>query len=313
MPDLSIIIPARSEIFLGKTIENVLENMRGDTEIIAICDGYWPDPPLIDDPRVTVIHHTESIGQRAATNEGARVSQAKYIFKLDAHCAVDEGFDVKLMKDCQPDWTLIPTLKKLHAFDWQCVKCGNRTYQGFEPAECEQCNGVPPELEFRKVLVWKPKKATTYSWRFDRQMTFKYWRSHHKRPEWRDKPLIETMSCNGPAFFMHRERFLDLGGCDEAHGSWGQYGTELACHAWLSGGKMMTTRNTWFAHLFRTGNFVGNGQVAFPYPLSGADQEKARAYSRELWLNDRWPLAVRPLSWLVERFSPVPSWDEDAK
>ena len=36
MPDLSILIPARNEMFLGKTIENILENAEADTEIIAI-------------------------------------------------------------------------------------------------------------------------------------------------------------------------------------------------------------------------------------------------------------------------------------
>jgi hypothetical protein len=70
MRDLSIIIPARNEIFLQKTIENILENARADTEIIAICDGYWPSPSVQDHPQITLVHHTESIGQRAATNEG---------------------------------------------------------------------------------------------------------------------------------------------------------------------------------------------------------------------------------------------------
>jgi glycosyltransferase involved in cell wall biosynthesis len=309
VPDLSVIIPARNEVFLAKTVENVLENMRGDTEVIAICDAYWPDPPLVDHPRVTVIHHTESIGQRAATNQGARVSQAKYVMKLDAHCAVDEGFDVKLMEDCQPDWTLIPSLAKLHAFDWQCEKCGNRTYQGSMPDRCAKA-ACGATAGFRQVVVWEPKPKPTYSWRFDDQMQFQYWRSHHKRPEWRNNPLVETMSCNGPAFFMERERFLDLGGVDEAHGSWGQYGTELACKAWLSGGKMVTTRNTWFAHLFRTGNFRVNGESAFPYPMTDEQQERAKRYSRNLWLNDNWDKATRPLSWLVERFAPVPGWEK---
>ena len=89
--DLSVIIPARNEMFLAKTIENVLANARGKTEVIAILDGAWADPPIPDDPRVRLVYHPESIGQRAATNEGARISTAKYIMKLDAHCAVDEG------------------------------------------------------------------------------------------------------------------------------------------------------------------------------------------------------------------------------
>ena len=62
MAELSVIIPARSEMFLAQTIDNVLENMRGDTEVIAICDGDWPTPPIKDHPKVTIIHYTDSIG-----------------------------------------------------------------------------------------------------------------------------------------------------------------------------------------------------------------------------------------------------------
>jgi hypothetical protein len=73
---------------------------------------------------------------------------------------------------------------------------------------------------------------------------------------------------------------------------------------------MMTTRNTWYAHMFRTGNFKGAGHGTFPYPLSQAQVDAAREYSRDLWLHDRWPLAVRPLEWLIEHFQPVPDWHE---
>ena len=50
MTQLSVLIPARNEIFLNQTIENILSNMRGDTQIIAVCDGNWPDPPIKDNP-----------------------------------------------------------------------------------------------------------------------------------------------------------------------------------------------------------------------------------------------------------------------
>jgi len=45
MRDLSVVIPARKEMFLQRTIESVLSNIEADTEVIAVCDGYWPDPP----------------------------------------------------------------------------------------------------------------------------------------------------------------------------------------------------------------------------------------------------------------------------
>ena len=308
--DLSVIIPAHNELFLQQTVENILENAEADTEVIAICDGYWPDPPILDHPKVTVIHHTESIGQRAATNEGARISQADYIIKIDAHCAVGKGFDRILMEDCQPDWTMIPSQYALHAFDWQCKECGNRTYQGTEPTTCQKCK----TNDFDMVVVWERRdKRLTISWRFDKEMHFQYWRKHRKRPE-AQGDLVETMSCIGACFLIPRKRFWDIEGMDEGHGSWGQYGTEIACKSWLSGGKLVTSKRTWYAHMFRTGNFRGAfTHGSFPYPLSGNAQERARKYSQDLWLNDKWSKAKYPVSWLVDRFKPVPDWHEGAR
>jgi glycosyltransferase involved in cell wall biosynthesis len=309
MRDLTIIIPARNEVFLQRTIEDILVNIEADTEVIAICDGYWPEPAISDHPRVTVVHHTESIGQRAATNEGARISQAKFIMKADAHCAFGKGFDRILMEDCQYDWTMIPTMWNLHAFDWKCTSCGNQTYQGVKPTECGKCKGK----DFDMVIIWKPRgNKVTYSWRFDKEMHFQYWKKHRKRPECQGD-LIETMSCIGACFLIHRDRFWDLDGMDEGHGSWGQFGTELACKTWLSGGKMITSKKTWFGHMFRTGNFkgaFGRGD-SFPYEISGNAQERAKIYSRDLWLNDKWPKAKRTLSWFVDHFKPVPGWHDD--
>jgi hypothetical protein len=78
---------------------------------------------------------------------------------------------------------------------------------------------------------------------------------------------------------------------------------------------MITTKKTWFAHMFRTGNFKGafGGGASFPYEISGEAQERAKQYSRDLWLNNKWPKQVRPLEWLVDHFKPVPDWHEDAK
>lgn len=306
MPDLSVVIPGRCEQFFAQTVQNVLENMRGDSEVIAVIDGPWPDPPLLDHPRLKVIHHTVPVGQRAATNDGVKLSRARFVMKLDAHCGVDEGFDVKLMADCQPDWTLIPSMHNLHAFDWVCQGCGNRTYQGSKPSACSKCHGT----DLQMAMVWKPREnRLTVSWMFDKNLQFQYWRKHARRSK---EPLIETMSFIGACMFMERERFWALGGMDEAHGSWGQFGTEISAKSWLSGGKVVTTTQTWFAHMFRTGNFAANGGSTWPYPISQSDIERARDYSRDVWLNNKWPKQIYPLSWLVERFWPVPSWtDED--
>ena len=101
--DISIVIPSRNEMFLKKTIEDILDKSRGKTEVIAVLDGAWADPPIKDDTRVTLIHHAQSVGQRAACNQAVKLSNAKYIIKCDAHCGFDEGFDVKLLEDIKDD------------------------------------------------------------------------------------------------------------------------------------------------------------------------------------------------------------------
>ncbi|RQV98626.1 glycosyltransferase [bacterium] len=304
--DLSVIIPARNEIFLARTVQDVLDNARANTEVTAVLDGYWPNPPLVDRPGLNIIHFSKPIGQRAATNAGVRLSNAKYIMKLDAHCALGEGFDVKLMQDCQYDWTMIPQQYNLHAFDWKCKSCGDITYQGAVPDKCIKCNGT----EFEMVVVWKPRlNRLTVSWRFDKNLQFQYWRKHAKRRE-AQGDLIETMSFIGACMLLERERYWELGGLDENHGSWGQFGTEVACKTWLSGGMLITSKKTWYAHLFRTGNFSRNGRSSFPYPLKQQEIDRARAYSRDLWLNDKWPGAKHKLSWLIDRFAPIPDWHE---
>lgn len=300
MPDLSVLIPARNEEFLGLTIDSVLKNSTADTEVIAVLDGYWPNPPLIDHPKVTLIHHTESIGQRAATNEAAMISRAKFVMKLDAHCTVAHGFDTQLINDCRRrNWTLVPLMKNLHAFDWMCLRCKKRYYQADRPSKCCDADS------FEKVIVWQPRRGKdTASWRFDKDLHFQYWQSYLKRPEARKK-MMETMCFIGACWFIHREQYWKLEGLDENHGSWGQVGVEISCKTWLSGGKLITDKNTWFAHMFRT-----NKNFTFPYKMSGNAQDRARAYSRDLWFNNKWHKQIHKLDWLVDRFKPVPDWHE---
>ncbi len=290
---LSVCIPARNEEFLARTIDDVFANAQADTEVIAVLDGYWPNPPIKDHPKLTIIHH-DSIGQRSATNEAARVSQAKYVMKADAHCCFDKGFDVKLMANCEPDWTVVPWMYNMHVFNWVC-KCGKVMYQGPE-VPCPDCGS-----KMEREMIWKPRRGRkTSTWRFGSDMVFQYWHGAKDRPEIRPG-IIETMSFIGACWFTERERYWELGGLDTGHGEWGQVGTEIACKTWLSGGKLVTNRNTWFGHMFRS-------QFGWPYPISQGQIDRAREYSRDLWLNNKWPKAKYPVSWLVERFAPVPGW-----
>ena len=302
---LSVIIPARNEKYLPNTIDDVLTHSSADTEVIAILDGTWPDPPLTDRERVTLIKTPTSIGQRASVNLGARVSEAEFVMKLDAHCAVDQDFDLKLAepyhnRKLSADTTTIPRLYNLHVFDWICEACELNFYQADHPGTCN-CGSTA----FTEKLVWTPRwhKKTDYMC-FDHEMHFQYWYKYHRHHSTRGD-LSDLLSSNGPCFFMPRQRFYDIEGLDEKHGSWGQFGTEVACKSWLSGGRQVVNKSTWFAHYFRV------GKLKFPYHISGNAQERAREYSRNLWLNNNWSKQVRPLSWLIEKFAPVKYWHDE--
>src|SRR3990167_9874902 len=148
--ELSIIIPSRNEEFLGRTIQDLLEHIKGKTEIIAVLDGYLPDPPLPVSDIVTIIYNPVSVGQRAATNQAAKIARGKYVMKVDAHCAFDDGFDVKMIeafKKLDDNVTMIPGMRNLHVFDWVCPD-GHRRYQGLSGV-CETCS--KPTV---KDIVW---------------------------------------------------------------------------------------------------------------------------------------------------------------
>jgi hypothetical protein len=295
MSRLSILIPARQEMFLKNTVEDILAHIEGDTNIIVGLDGAWADPPIQDHPKVFIIHHTTSIGQRTITNECARLSTAKYLMKVDAHCSFDQGFDVKMMADMQDDWTMVPLMRNLHAFDWICPD-GHRRYQG-PSGSCTVC-GKETTRDMKWIAKENPK-STAY--RFDKDMHFQYWQELKKRQE---GDLVETMSLQGSCFMVTRDKYFNLDLCSEEFSSWGQQGVEVACKTWLSGGRVIVNKKTWYAHMFRT----QGGDFSFPYPNPGKDVVNNRKKSRELFTQDKWPKAIHKFQWLIDKFQP-PEWE----
>lgn len=311
-PDLSIVIPARNEMFLDRTIKDAIKNIKGNTEIIAVCDGTWPNPPIEDHPKVTMMYYPEAIGQRAAANEAAKLSQAKYIMKVDAHCAFDEGFDVKMMAEMQPDWTMVPVMRNLHAFDWVCEKCGtDRRYQGptpktvKPPVPCSKCGSLDFAMDIRWIGKTNPQ-STSYC--FDYEPHFQYFTEFKKRPEGKGD-LTETMSLQGSCFMVTRDRYFELDLCAEEFGSWGSQGIEVAVKSWLSGGRVVCNHKTWYAHMFRT----QGGDFSFPWPCSGRQVRSAKLHAKDLFFNNKWEKQIYPLSWLLDKFWPVHGWTDEQR
>ena len=310
--DLSILIPARNEMFLAKTVEDILSNIEGKTEIIIGLDGEWADPPIVDDPRVTLVYYPESVGQRGITNQLCKLSNAKYIIKTDAHCAFDKGFDVKMMSKMKPNYTMAPIMRNLHAFNWKCPD-GHTRYQG-PSGPCKHIDETSKEecgKETERDVVWIAKTSPqSKSYCFDSEPHFQYFGDWNKRPEGKpDKNnLTESMSLQGSFFMVTRDKYWELNLSDETFGSWGSQGIEVACKTWLTGGKVMINHDTWYAHMFRT----QGGDFGFPYNQSGRQVQNAKKHAKELFFNQKWKGGFYQLSWLVKRFWPIKGWtDED--
>ena len=299
MSKLSILIPARNEMFLKNTVEDILAHIEGDTDIIVGLDGEWAEPQLIDNPKVTIIHHSVSIGQRAITNECAKISNAKYVMKVDAHCSFDQGFDVKMMADMQDDWTMVPLMKNLHAFDWVCPD-GHRRYQG-PSGPCTECG-----KDTTRDIIWHAKdNPVSYAYRFDTEPHFQYWNDWGKKQQ---GSLTETMSLQGSCFMVTRDKYFELELCDEKFGSWGSQGIEVAVKTWLSGGRVLVNHNTFYGHMFRTQGL----DFGFPYEISGKQTDHAKKYAKELLIGDKWPKAIHKFQWLINKFQP-PDWEVSLK
>ena len=309
--DLSILIPARNETFLTKTIEDILSNIEADTEVIAVLDGGWIDPGISQNDRVNVIFLPESMGQRETTNMACKLSKAKYVMKVDAHCAFDKGFDRKMIeafKKTGDNVTMVPTMRNLHAFDWVCSN-GHRRYQ----SPSGPCKEKGCDKETKMDIVWIPKiRPQSNSYCFDSEPHFQYFNEFTKRPEYKkardEAQLTETMSLQGSCFMMTRKKYWELNvSDDETFGSWGSQGIEVACKTWLSGGRVVVNHKTWYAHLFRT----QGGDFSFPYPQSGKQVNHAKKTAREIFFDNKWDKQTRPLSWLVEKFWPVKGWTQE--
>ena len=308
MPEISILLPSRNEMFLARTIQDLLEHSETDIEIIVVLDGAWADPAVPQDPKVNIIYLPESIGQRSATSLAAKLAKGKYVCKVDAHTSYDQGWDKKMLDGFKANGdkvTMVPVMRNLWVFDWKCYHCGWKKYQGPTPPKCEACGKTD---KIRRKMIWSGKhNPQSVSYCFDTDPHFQYFEDYkHREPFLTDKKtgFTETMSLQGSFWMMSRERYLEYIPYREGLGSWGNEGLEMACKEWLSGGRVLVNHNTWYAHLFRT----QGGNFGFPYVQSGKHVSRTKKRVKEMFWNMKAPNQIHPVSWLVRKFSPISWW-----
>jgi glycosyltransferase involved in cell wall biosynthesis len=287
---VSVLIPSRNEIFLSKTIQDILQKAKGDIEIIAVLDGYWPTeikrefwttPPIIEDPRVRYLQRSESQGMRSGINSAAAIATGEFLIKSDAHCMYAEGFDEQLKKDIpyyknddnDDNWIVIPRRQRLDAEKWEIQELGK----------------PPIDYEYLSSPADKGVKGNKWDERTRARM---------------DILIDENMSFQGSCWFMTRNHYLNRLGSmsEEGYGSFVREAQEIGLKTWLSGGRIYTNKNTWYAHLHKGPTY---GRMYF---IDKRAMQRGNEYCDDFWFNNRWDKAKYDLAWLIKRFEPVPTW-----
>lgn len=279
MTKLSIIIPSRTEIFLNRTIQDILEKVTGDIEIIPILDGYEPDE-FINDDRVRYLRlpKNDFLQKRHGINLGVYEAKGEYVMSLDAHCMMAPGFDTQLIKDHQFNWVQIPRRNRLDAENWS-----------LQPQSDER-----PPIDYEYFLY--PGKVGTnglhgFKWdarTYDRQ----------------DIPIDDTIEFQGSCWFMtkdwfHRCGFMQIDG----YTGWGQEAEEIGFTTRQFGGKVKTNKNTWYAHLHKGAKY---GRM---YHMSRSMINASNDYCYNYWVNEKKDFFIS----VIESFPLMPGWSKNWK
>ena len=280
MTQVTVIIPARNERFLQPTITDLL-NKGEDIEIFVVLDGYWPDPPLIGDKRLKILHRGKPLGMRSAINDAAKLANGKYLMKTDAHCMFAEGYDKVLVEDCDVDWVVVPRRYRLDPENW-CIK-----------------QDRPHPLDYQYVCF--PDNPNDYG---GPTLTGRDW--PQKGTERKSILVDELMTWQGSCWFMPKEYFFKMGELEnKKYGTFGKEPQEIGFKSWLGGGKLMVNKKTWYAHLHK-GRKYGRG-----YSLSSGELAKGgKAINQWLVFKKAWDRQIYDIKWLVDKFAPVPGWDK---
>lgn len=275
---VSIIIPARNEKFLQKTIDCLIEKARGDYEILVGLDGYWPIPNIKDHPKVTLYHVSKAIGMRRMINSLVRISKGDFIMKIDAHCNISKGFDKKLSSVCKDNMICIPRQFSLHAETWLPNKKKRFTDYWY--------------LDAPTIHLPEEKRGSR-----NRGLVAHRWKGMH------NEKLIDDIMCfQGSLWFMTRKLFDNIGlSCK--HEALSYESTELALKTWLSGGRVVVVKKVWYAHLYKGKKYPRQFKII-----------KSRTYKTaedciKTFMGGKWPKAIHDMKWLIDKFGPVPTWE----
>ncbi len=289
MAKLSVVIPARNEKYLISTIDDIFRNARGEVEVVAVIQERKPedwDAVVKRHQNLHTIYFAESPGMRAAINAGAgsAISRgAKYLAKFDAHCCFGEGFDEILKADCDKDWVVIPRRKRL------------------DPDTFAPRTDGRPDIDYHFLSF--PDDVNDFG---GPGLNGKVWIERAKqrfgKPEY---DIDDEMASQGSGWFMHADYFQFLELMDEkSYGPFWNEAQEILNKCWLSGGRGVVNKKTFYAHWHK-------GSAGRGYHLPENWLKTGATFTKRWLFNDAWKKQTLPFKTLIERFWPVPTWPEN--
>jgi hypothetical protein len=226
---------------------------------------------------------------RGAINAGLTKARGKFIMKSDSHCAFGPGYDKIMTEDCLPNWLLIPRRYSLDEVNWQRDK--SRPVRDYH------------YLSFAiKTRAWGIC-LSSQDW-FDRA-------NKRKGPKY---VIDDTMIFQGSCWLAQKRYFLKhVGFLDDRKETYGPFGgeqVEIGLKYWFGGGQIKVTKKIWYAHLQKTSRHYRAGIFSREYKI-GSTVALRRTWTAKHWMGGEEPGMIHPISWLVEKFWPVPTWPED--
>jgi glycosyltransferase involved in cell wall biosynthesis len=293
--ETTYIIPSRNERWMPNTVNDILENSTGSIQVVVILEGYWPkSKDLSKDPRVIYIHNGEPKGMRTAISQGAAIADGIWLIKIDAHCRIDRGMDQELIKHAQWNTVQIPRRKRLDAENW-----------------CEQIQENPlrkPPVDY-EFLCFPDEKNGDF---VGATMNGKIWTE--RILERQDIPVDEVSAFQGSCWHMSK-KFFDVCGFmnEEIYGDFFNESQEIVFNTYLAQeSHCQVVKTTSYQHLHKGRDKVtgADGRTGRAYRLRESSLQAGRAgvmrfYDGEKVLKNQ----KRPLSFLLEKFMPIPTWD----
>lgn len=257
---LSAIIPSYKDPSLHKTIKSILDNAKGEVEVIVVLDGYWTQ--VDDDPRVKVLHLGRNRGMRGAINAGVAIAKGEYLMRTDEHCSFAKGFDKEIIDNMEDNWIVTPTRYELDPIKWKRMN-------------------IPP-VNFTKLVIQsvneEVQKFSAIPWK-------------ERDEELKDVMIAPTMGMQGSVWFMKKtwweKVIVELQ--TEGYGQLIQDSTEMIFKTWQAGGEMVLNKNTWHSHRHRSfGRKHNNGT-----PENPANQNGGYKYAIDVW-GDYYEKVIKP-------------------